>query len=197
MPKSTFIHDKVWPFDFNEYDYCKDIRVWNPEAPLNNPALSDPYNTSISPTPFHGNIKVSIDFDHTITAYPELFARLIHKIRKGGGKIYILTGRSLIDKNFVVDYLKEHNVEYDMIITFPVEYSGQFYDHDSVMDVLIGQFKAQKIKDIGVDIHVDDSTIHIQQIRIKHPDLLILTPWFNAISSLTLEPVTGEQTSWI
>jgi len=189
MPKATFFEEKNWPFEHEDYDSSKEIRVWFPNAPLNAPAESDPYGV-VSPT-LSGNIKVSVDFDNTLTAYPELFARLIHKIRKGGGKIYILTGRPLQDKQIIEDYLVANSIEFDFIETFPIEY--QDFEKDSILDSLIGQFKGQRIEEIGIDIHIDDLPAHIKQIRKRNPELLVLRPWFDKYSSLLLfSKIQGE-----
>lgn len=38
--------------------------------------------------------KIGIDIDHTITAYPEVFAELAKAAKLGGGEVHIISSRS-------------------------------------------------------------------------------------------------------
>jgi len=122
------------------------------------------------------NIKVAFDFDGTLTKDPKTFQRLIHKIVAGGGKAYLVTGRCDLDKNEVLAFCKMHRLKFHETHFYPIPYRSNWIRWDGTLEVRIGMWKAKMLKKIGVDIVIDDSPIHIRQIRKVLKNILILIP---------------------
>lgn len=61
-------------------------------------------------------MKIGIDFDATITAYPEVFSQFTKAYKNAGHEIHIITDRVLGTENEVMKMLKELDIEYDIIM---------------------------------------------------------------------------------
>lgn len=60
-------------------------------------------------------MRIGIDLDATITAYPEVFSRFTKAYKNAGHEIHIITDRPSDTENEIVEMLKELRIEYDFI----------------------------------------------------------------------------------
>lgn len=60
-------------------------------------------------------MNIALDIDGTITSNPGFFSMLSHSVRRGGGKVYILTSRSDNDSTEKVtkEELTSYGAEFD------------------------------------------------------------------------------------
>jgi hypothetical protein len=119
---------------------------------------------------------IGIDFDGTLTLDPRFFKKLVDNVRVSGGKCYLITGRSHLEKSEVESYLKLHGIRFDGIYFYPIAY---YYDRiawDSLLGSRIGVWKAKILSELGADVMIDNDPIIVSRIVEKMPKILVLKP---------------------
>ena len=129
-------------------------------------------------------MKISFDFDDTITADPHRFSFIINALKAAGHTIIVLTGRPINEKEQIAEKLKEYKIDYDELITFPLEYDSQKAKFDSWLDIAIGNFKSSVIKEKKIDVVFDDHPIHVSIIKKDNANVLVLSPQLFRSSSV-------------
>ena len=92
-------------------------------------------------------LSYAIDFDDTLTKYPEFFDSLM-------GKKFILTGRPKED----APKLKKEYPDYE-VLCFPFSWlAGMAIENEQVVEILhqIARWKAKMVRDYQIDICFDD-----------------------------------------
>lgn len=120
--------------------------------------------------------RVAIDFDGTITLDPRFFKGLVNSIRTAGGRAYLVTGRSVLDKEYVEKFISRYGIKFHEKYFYPIQYRFDWIAWDILRDARIGAWKAKVLSELGIDAVIDDNPIYINQIIKKLPNILVLRP---------------------
>lgn len=61
------------------------------------------------------NPQIGLDIDDTITAAPRLFAEISAQCRKHGGRVHIVTSRSVVGRRETIEELRDYGIAFDAI----------------------------------------------------------------------------------
>lgn len=118
---------------------------------------------------------VALDFDGTITADPKFFAELSKGLASFGAIIIILTGRRWSESQFLLKYLYNNGIVFDLISMYPKEYPDCKIK-DEKLEEEIGSWKEFIIRRLGISVVIDDSDIYAKKILSSNPNVLLLKP---------------------
>ena len=119
---------------------------------------------------------IAIDFDGTVTADPHFFKDLVASLKKSGSKVYLVTGRSALEREDVESYCSTRGLKFDAIHFYPVPYKFDVASWDALTDSRIGMWKAEILKELGADVMIDDNDIYIRIVASRLPEMMILKP---------------------
>jgi len=120
--------------------------------------------------------RVAIDFDGTITLDPRFFRMLVDSIRSTGGRAYLLTGRSVLDKDYVEKFVSRYGMKFHEMHFYPIPYRYDWVAWDLLLGVRVGAWKAKVLAQLGADAVIDDNPVYIGQIIKRLPNILVLRP---------------------
>ncbi len=98
---------------------------------------------------------VGFDFNGTIDTG-------VFKVPKGS---VVITGGTTKEEDYVNKYIKDN---YDGLI------SGIYFNDGFTTPRAIGEFKALKIKELGIDLYVDNDPVHVYWIKKFNPTAGVL-----------------------
>jgi len=113
-------------------------------------------------------ITISFDYGDTITQAPETFRKWAEAIHKAGGKVYMLTGVRYGDDGQPLPKERKKRKSWAKTLSFPIEIIYVIHDRAQL------SAKAQKCKELGIDIHVDNNPKVLKSIRKSTDTLPIL-----------------------
>lgn len=100
-------------------------------------------------------MKIGIDIDGTITAFPPLFSIMTKALRKDGHEVYIVTFRHSEMRQETENDLKAMGIEYDKLI---------MYNHTINLE-----WKAKQVVKYGLEAFFEDSAEVIDAIKAASP----------------------------
>jgi len=123
----------------------------------------------------YGNIKVAFDWDGTLKKYPYHFKRLIEKLKNGGAKVFLITGRPPSNMPKVLELTDHIGIKLDAYYNYPFEYDVSEFDYHRSCE--IGEWKGKICRDLGIDVIFEDMFLHSKLIIRNSPETICLMPF--------------------
>ena len=118
--------------------------------------------------------KIAYDYDLTITRDVGTFRNLITQSTGPLCEHYLITGRPIVHRERLIEDLNKNKIRPEMfkdIIMYPEDYTSDQFSDARIID--IGIWKAEKCRELGINLLFEDSVIIIDSIKKFSPFTLI------------------------
>lgn len=112
-------------------------------------------------------INIGLDFDSTITKYPEFFGNLTRS--KNGDKFYVITARPEKEREFVAGFLKNHDIRVERIMMITKDLAKA---DDRAYIQTVFREKPRMCKEVGIDAMYDDDLRILNHLKREIPTIV-------------------------